>query len=102
MERYYFKALYFREPNGILFELSTDGPGFAVDESIDEPRFNLFPPMFQVRRQRKASAELIDRFINGKARPVSRQLKKYAVRFSAEALRCRRTWNIGGKRLKRG
>lgn len=31
-DRYYFQALYFREPNGILFELSTDGPGFAVDE----------------------------------------------------------------------
>ncbi|WP_251550678.1 ring-cleaving dioxygenase [Neobacillus muris] len=35
VERYYFKALYFREPNGILFELSTDTPGFARDEPVE-------------------------------------------------------------------
>jgi glyoxalase family protein len=34
VDRYYFKSLYFREPNGILFEIATDGPGFAVDENI--------------------------------------------------------------------
>jgi glyoxalase family protein len=32
IDRYYFRSLYFREPNGILFEVATDGPGFAVDE----------------------------------------------------------------------
>jgi glyoxalase family protein len=32
IDRYYFHSIYFREPNGILFELATDGPGFAVDE----------------------------------------------------------------------
>ena len=32
VERYYFKSIYFREPNGILFELATDGPGFLTDE----------------------------------------------------------------------
>jgi glyoxalase family protein len=32
VDRYWFKSLYFREPNGILFELATDGPGFGVDE----------------------------------------------------------------------
>ncbi|MFS0561536.1 ring-cleaving dioxygenase [Terribacillus sp. 179-K 1B1 HS] len=32
VDRYYFQSLYFREPNGILFELATDGPGFATDE----------------------------------------------------------------------
>jgi len=32
VDRYYFRSIYFREPNGILFELATDGPGFAVDE----------------------------------------------------------------------
>ncbi len=29
VNRYYFESLYFREPNGILFEIATDGPGFA-------------------------------------------------------------------------
>jgi glyoxalase family protein len=32
IDRYWFRSLYFREPNGILFEIATDGPGFAVDE----------------------------------------------------------------------
>lgn len=32
MDRQYFQAVYFREPGGILFEIATDGPGFAVDE----------------------------------------------------------------------
>jgi glyoxalase family protein len=32
VDRYYFRSLYFREPNGVLFEIATDGPGFAVDE----------------------------------------------------------------------
>ena len=31
MDRYYFKSLYFRESNGILFEIATDGPGFTID-----------------------------------------------------------------------
>ncbi|MBC7842034.1 MAG: ring-cleaving dioxygenase [Gemmatimonadaceae bacterium] len=32
VDRYWFKSLYLREPNGVLFELATDGPGFGVDE----------------------------------------------------------------------
>jgi glyoxalase family protein len=32
VDRYWFHSLYFREPNGILFEIATDGPGFTVDE----------------------------------------------------------------------
>ncbi|HEX2095517.1 MAG TPA: ring-cleaving dioxygenase [Longimicrobiaceae bacterium] len=33
VDRYYFRSLYFREPSGVLFEIATDGPGFAVDEN---------------------------------------------------------------------
>ena len=33
MDRDYFHSIYFREPGGILFEIATDSPGFAVDES---------------------------------------------------------------------
>ncbi|WP_413287194.1 ring-cleaving dioxygenase [Bacillus mojavensis] len=52
VERYYFKALYFREPNGILFELSTDGPGFMVDEEIDELGQTIaLPPYLEHRRE---------------------------------------------------
>ncbi|MFO7169652.1 MAG: ring-cleaving dioxygenase [Chloroflexota bacterium] len=32
IDRYWFRSLYFREPNGVLFEIATDGPGFTVDE----------------------------------------------------------------------
>ncbi|MFC4873679.1 ring-cleaving dioxygenase [Negadavirga shengliensis] len=33
-DRNYFKSIYFREPGGILFEVATDGPGFAIDEEV--------------------------------------------------------------------
>jgi glyoxalase family protein len=32
VDRFWFRSLYFREPSGVLFEIATDGPGFAVDE----------------------------------------------------------------------
>ncbi len=51
VERYYFRSLYFREPNGILFEIATDGPGFAVDEPLESlgERLSL-PPFLENRR----------------------------------------------------
>lgn len=51
VERYYFRSLYFREPNGILFEIATDGPGFAVDEPLDSlgERLSL-PPFLEPKR----------------------------------------------------
>lgn len=36
IDRDYFFSLYFREPGGVLFEIATDNPGFAIDEPIDE------------------------------------------------------------------
>lgn len=36
INRDYFFSLYFREPGGVLFEIATDNPGFAIDESIDK------------------------------------------------------------------
>lgn len=35
MDRCYFKSIYFREPGGILYEIATDQPGFAIDEPIE-------------------------------------------------------------------
>ncbi len=35
MDRDYFHSIYFREPGGILFEIATDPPGFAIDESLE-------------------------------------------------------------------
>jgi Predicted ring-cleavage extradiol dioxygenase len=51
VERYYFRSLYFREPNGILFEIATDGPGFAVDEPLDSLGEKLaLPPFLEPQR----------------------------------------------------
>jgi glyoxalase family protein len=36
IDRCYFHSIYFREPGGVLFELATDPPGFAIDESADK------------------------------------------------------------------
>jgi glyoxalase family protein len=51
VDRFYFRSLYFREPNGILFEIATDGPGFAADEPLDKlgERLSL-PPFLEGRR----------------------------------------------------
>ena len=32
IDRFWFRSVYFQEPGGVLFEIATDGPGFAVDE----------------------------------------------------------------------
>jgi glyoxalase family protein len=51
IDRYYFRSIYFREPNGILFELATDGPGFAVDEPLESLGERLaLPPFLEPRR----------------------------------------------------
>ncbi|WP_322814078.1 ring-cleaving dioxygenase [Chloroflexus sp.] len=51
VDRYYFRSLYFHEPNGILFELATDEPGFAVDEPADALGERLaLPPFLEPRR----------------------------------------------------
>ncbi|HUR42540.1 MAG TPA: ring-cleaving dioxygenase [Aestuariivirga sp.] len=51
VDRFWFKSLYFREPNGILFELATDGPGFATDESLESLGKTLsLPPFLEPRR----------------------------------------------------
>lgn len=52
VDRYYFKAIYFREPNGILFELSTDEPGFATDEPMETLGEKLaLPPFLEPKRE---------------------------------------------------
>ncbi len=51
IDRYYFRSLYFREPNGILFEIATDGPGFAVDEDAATLGESVvLPPFLEARR----------------------------------------------------
>ena len=51
IDRFYFRSLYFREPGGILFEIATDGPGFAQDEPMEALGETLaLPPFLEPRR----------------------------------------------------
>jgi glyoxalase family protein len=55
LDRQYFRSIYFRvpcgHPNGIVFEVATDGPGFAVDEPLETLGTRLMlPPRYEARR----------------------------------------------------
>jgi len=53
IDRFYFRSLYFREPNGVLFEIATDGPGFAVDENPETLGESVaLPPFLEPQRER--------------------------------------------------
>lgn len=58
VERYYFRSLYFREPNGILFEIATDIPGFSADEPMETLGEKLSLPPFLEPRRTAIEAEL--------------------------------------------
>jgi glyoxalase family protein len=57
IDRFYFRSVYFREPNGVLFEIATIGPGFAVDEDAAHlgERLSL-PPRYEPMRERLEGA----------------------------------------------
>jgi glyoxalase family protein len=61
IDRFYFRSVYFREPSGVLFEIATIGPGFAVDEDAEHlgERLSL-PPRFEPLREQ----------LEGKLRPL--------------------------------
>jgi len=53
IDRFWFKSVYFKEPGGALFEIATDGPGFAVDESPETLGEQLIlPPWLEGYRER--------------------------------------------------
>ena len=53
IDRFWFKSVYFKEPGGVLFELATDGPGFAVDEDAAHLGETLvLPPWLEPARPR--------------------------------------------------
>lgn len=52
IDRFWFESVYFREPNGILFELATDGPGFERDEDLEHLGEELIlPPWLEPKRK---------------------------------------------------
>ena len=58
MDRSYFQSLYFRAPDGLLLELATDGPGFAVDEQPGELGSHLVLPSWLEPRREEIGAAL--------------------------------------------
>ena len=51
IDRNYFFSVYFREPGGVLFEIASDNPGFAVDEPVEELGTHLMlPPQYEKHR----------------------------------------------------
>ena len=53
IDRQYFNAIYFREPGGVLFEIATDPPGFATDETAEALGERLMlPPQYEAMRER--------------------------------------------------
>ncbi len=56
IDRFWFKSVYFREPGGVLFEIATEGPGFAVDEDPSQLGETLvLPPWFEASRSQIAA-----------------------------------------------
>jgi glyoxalase family protein len=53
IDRHYFRSIYFREPSGVLFEIATIGPGFTVDEPLDQlgEKLSLTPQYEHLRDQ---------------------------------------------------
>lgn len=58
IDRYYFKSLYVRETNGILFEIATDGPGFTADASVETLGQHLDLPPFLENKRLEIEAQL--------------------------------------------
>lgn len=58
VDRFYFKSLYFRESNGILFEIATDGPGFTIDGDVEQLGEKLDLPPFLEERRKEIEANL--------------------------------------------
>jgi glyoxalase family protein len=58
IDRFWFKSVYFKEPGGVLFELATDGPGFAADEAPEHLGETLVLPPWLERARTQIEAVL--------------------------------------------
>jgi glyoxalase family protein len=57
-DRQYFKSIYFREPNGVLFEIATTRPGFPVDEPVPDLGRGLKLPPWEEPHRTEIEAQL--------------------------------------------
>lgn len=58
IDRHYFKSIYFRESNGIMFEIATDGPGFTIDSKLEDLGKQLDLPPFLEDSRKEIEAKL--------------------------------------------
>ena len=58
IDRFWFRSIYFRVSNGILFEIATDGPGFDIDEAPESLGEKLVLPPFLEHRRAEITAGL--------------------------------------------
>jgi glyoxalase family protein len=58
IDRFWFRSIYFRVSNGILFEIATDGPGFAIDEALENLGEKLVLPPFLENQRKEIEAGL--------------------------------------------
>ena len=58
MDRNYFRSIYFREPGGVIFEIATDQPGFAIDEPVASLGQALKLPAFLEGQRKEIEATL--------------------------------------------
>jgi glyoxalase family protein len=66
--RTYFKSIYFREPGGVLYEIATDGPGFAIDEPAENLGESLVLPAWLENQREEIEARLPDFALSGGAK----------------------------------
>lgn len=73
IDRTYFHSVYFHEPGGVLFEIATDGPGFAIDEPLEHLGERLMlPPQYEsYRSQIEAVLPAIHLPVAGAERSIS-------------------------------
>ncbi|MBM7713976.1 glyoxalase family protein [Bacillus thermophilus] len=58
VDRFYFRSVYLKDPNGITIELATDGPGFDIDEELEHLGESLALPPFLEHRREEIEARL--------------------------------------------
>jgi glyoxalase family protein len=75
LDRNYFRSIYFREPGGVLFEIATDSPGFAVDEDPEHLGEELKLPPSLERRRRQLEEVLPPLRLSRSGEPVVEQKK---------------------------
>jgi glyoxalase family protein len=71
-DRKYFRSIYYREPGGVLFEIATDPPGFAIDEPLEHLGEKLMLPEW-LESQRSDLLEELPRLTRSTGVPAARR-----------------------------